>query len=534
MAFDNGEEVEILPEPAAWHIPCYIGRNCPKKPAAVQGGPPGDNQPLPNGASTSISENRLKMMGTMGANSPVFGRDWNLDHPLDWLVFIFLWALVFVALSGTCIVAGALFARECSSRRDRRKTGASGWWILRRPLNHFLQSLLLSGLLMAVVVVPGHIFDLLGNSRSVASVDTSAWQARCRVTTFVHLMSISATSWSIFTFVLLHHVHRGIIPPYQSVVATLSVWIVSGLLCLPIVATPSKSGNGGHGGLFSSVVDYDTCTLAPSPALQAANQHGGGDSVATYIYIFAVPYFMPSLLLTPLLIWWTDLFRQTLIHRDISSDYLTDAPDEEQQFTKIKPRDDIQTDVPSSPVLVTVTEPSEEVAGTDQNDNAPHSSMTPEAASGSFALEGLENGMNLDPSDAGRDQSMLLQVPLPTESQNRLYSLSRASWGTVNFLAADNDTPKILITFTFVHAALWFPFFSLLLISPFMVHSEEPRVPLAIHLFSGWLGFIEIAITPVLIYVLSKFVNKVINQAAREICCHCRSKPTKSSSPLLL
>ena len=86
------DEVEVVPEMAAWHIPCYATYNCPQDTGGTKGGDRGKT----NYQSASFSPH-----------------DWNLDTAQDWATFVFLWGVVVVTLAGVCLVVGSMFVREC-------------------------------------------------------------------------------------------------------------------------------------------------------------------------------------------------------------------------------------------------------------------------------------------------------------------------------------------------------------------------------------------------------------------------------------
>ena len=55
----------------------------------------------------------------------------------DWATFIFLWSVVVVSLFGVCLVVGSMFVRE------QCRVNA---WYLRRPMNHFLLTIMAAGM----------------------------------------------------------------------------------------------------------------------------------------------------------------------------------------------------------------------------------------------------------------------------------------------------------------------------------------------------------------------------------------------------
>ena len=74
----------------------------------------------------------------------------------------------------------------------------------------------------------------------------------CKTQLFTHLLVITVRSWSIASFVLLHHLNDSVIPTLQSILVLISVWIGSGLIVLPTIV------------FKDSLVDFNECTMIPN------------------------------------------------------------------------------------------------------------------------------------------------------------------------------------------------------------------------------------------------------------------------------
>lgn len=98
--------------------------------------------------------------------------------------------------------------------------------------------------------------------------------------------------------------------------------------------------------------------------------------------------------------------------------------------------------------------------------------------------------------------------------------------GTVNFLSSDNDFARILLTLSVVHGISWSPFFVFLLALPVISHPLSP----AVAYFVAWLGYTESALNPVIIFLLSTFIHKLVCQTFR-VLCGCGQSRTPSDSP---
>ena len=101
--------------------------------------------------------------------------------------------------------------------------------------------------------------------------------------------------------------------------------------------------------------------------------------------------------------------------------------------------------------------------------------------------------------------------------------------GTVDFLSCDNDFPRLLMTLSVVHAVGWAPFFIFIATVPVMAQPISPSVGY----FVAWLGYTESALDPILVFMLSSFVNKLVCQTFKVVCGGCgkETKATRSSSP---
>ena len=412
------DQEEEKPVYAAWHIPCYATFNCPE----------------PEKDDSSKGKNLVKDAPVdQLAGSPIINH-WNLDSPTDWLTFLFLWSIVIVSLAGVCLVVGSMFVRECRLNR----------WYLRRPLNHFILSMMASDVLMALVAIPIHIYYLLGDQEVVLFPAST-----CSLTLFVHLVSVSVKSWSIAAFILLLHFHEGLIPMSHSLVVVCWVWLASVLLVVPVVV------------FEGDFVDLATCTV--KVASSRVNW--------TLVYTTLVPYILPALVVNPILIKWTTLRQQTTIKRDISNDYL--ATDAEQEETLKERRLQLRE--------VIICEEANQVI---QDDD---------------------------------DSSMSC-----LQSDNLSYDLSsRVSKGTVDFLSSDNDFAKILLSLSTVHILTWGPFFVFMLVMPCLT---DPVIRMLSYLVA-WLGYIESAIIPIIIFILSTFVRKILTQTIKDLCSCCSNQP---------
>ena len=134
---------------------------------------------------------------------------------------------------------------------------------------------------MTIIVMPMHTYDLAisfiadNNGTSVSGSDTSisgsdisisgsdstsvsgsetsvASVISCKTQLFTHLLVITVRSWSIASFVLLHHLNDSVIPTLQSVLVLISVWIGSALIVLPTIV------------FKDSLVDFNQCALIPN------------------------------------------------------------------------------------------------------------------------------------------------------------------------------------------------------------------------------------------------------------------------------
>ena len=108
------------------------------------------------------------------------------------------------------------------------------------------------------------------------------------------------------------------------------------------------------------------------------------------------------------------------------------------------------------------------------------------------------------------------------QSDNLSYDLSsRVSKGTVDFLSSDNDFAKILLSLSTVHILTWGPFFVFMLVMPCLT---DPVIRMLSYLVA-WLGYIESAIIPIIIFILSTFVRKILTQTIKDLCSCCSNQP---------
>ena len=121
---------------------------------------------------------------------------------------------------------------------------------------------------MTIIVMPMHTYDLAisfiaqNNGTQIEEPITSASGSdstsvsgsviSCKTQLFTHLLVITVRSWSIASFVLLHHLNDSVIPTLQSVLVVISVWIGSGLIVLPTIV------------FKDSLVDFNECTMIPN------------------------------------------------------------------------------------------------------------------------------------------------------------------------------------------------------------------------------------------------------------------------------
>lgn len=168
-------------------------------------------------------------------------------------------------------------------------------------LFQFLLSILFLDVLMALLVMPLHVKQLFG------SVSVSVLNGLlCQIQVFFHLFVICSRSWSIAAFIMLHHLHDGIIPTAQSIFVLLWTWIISVLLVLPTILVKD------------SFVDFQTCTLM---------DHNYG----MIIYVFVIIFTLPAWILVPLFQKIFKINKQFSIRRDLSADFLDKVDDFEDE-----------------------------------------------------------------------------------------------------------------------------------------------------------------------------------------------------------
>lgn len=158
---------------------------------------------------------------------------------------------------------------------------------------------------MALVVVPLHLLELF-----VIPDPTGDTRVSCKIQVFFHLFVVSVRSWSTSAFILLHHLHDGIIPSSHSIIALAWTWIMSGLLVIPTIVVPG------------SLVDFEECSLRP-------------ENYGMTVYAGVTLFFLPALILTPAFIKWSKLSNQFTLRRDISADFLDIDMDEDDDNNEI-------------------------------------------------------------------------------------------------------------------------------------------------------------------------------------------------------
>ena len=434
----------------AWHIPCYAHHNCPN-----------DNG-RPNSGSSTTNTQQAGLFAVF---------DWNLINVYDWLTFLFLMSIICVSFAGLLMVLGSLFVRECKVSQ----------WFLRRPINHFLLAILSSDIIMTLVVIPIHLNDLLGGDSKYLILNPGS----CVFRICSNFLSITAKSWCMVSYIILYHYHDGVIPTQRSIIAGLWAWIASILIAVPGIIF-------GVG----SFIDTEKCTLTPNIS-----------NWSMILYITMIPFILPSCILTPCLLIWSNLRKRLKLDQNISSEYLAQYDEVEDQENQ---------EIASKYYENRHQHPSI-VLGKGQNPDLPE-----------ICIENMDDELISDnestqcPSMTASVNNIVFQTKSEAPSINdslmvpsqheRVSSFSRPSMGTLNFLCQDKNFPRMLLTLSIVHTVLWLPFFiNLILASLFSIIAPY------IALCTLWLGYIETAVTPILIYLLSTFVNKVVNQVCNDI-----------------
>ena len=131
---------------------------------------------------------------------------------------------------------------------------------------------------MAILVIPLHLMDLL----KVSSLVEEGASLTCQIRLFFHLFVICVRSWSTPSFILLHHLHDGIIPTKHSVSLITFIWIISALFVLPTVLVEN------------SLVDFQACQLLPQ-------------NYGMVFYVVFLIFGLPSIIVTPIFIRSTKL-----------------------------------------------------------------------------------------------------------------------------------------------------------------------------------------------------------------------------------
>ena len=457
----------LIDKSKAWHIPCYAHHNCPNS----------------NGGSQSASSSNRSQRASIFS---VF--DWNLINEYDWVTFIFLMSIFCVSFAGLFMVIGSLFVREWKVNQ----------WYLRRPINHFLLAILSSDIIMTLLVIPLHLNDLLGGESKILMLNPGT----CVFRICSNFLSVTAKSWSIVGYIVLYHFHDGVIPTQRSIMVGLWAWIASILISVP-------------GILFGveNFMDTEKCTLTPSTS-----------NWPIIMYITVIPFILPSCLLTPCLLIWSNLRKKLKLNQNISSEYLAQYDEvEDQQNQEIASK--YYENRHNHPSIVlgkghTPTLPEICIENIEEESSSEEST---EEHSVTSSINNIAVHTKYEPSSTNDS----LMVPY---EQERMNSFSRASKGTINFLCQDKNFPRMLFTLSIVHTVLWLPFFITFILAALFSPTEEQVMAQDDNLFiidpyiaicTLWLGYIETAVTPILIYLLSTFVNKVVKQVCSDIfpCC---------------
>lgn len=257
---------------AAWHMPCYRGHNCHKRfqEEVISEAVTTRSFDVSDGVVGGVSGDPIVELGGLEFT--------------DGIVILFLFLIVATAFVGDVVLCGSL----CSQGGGRR------------PFNQLLISLLVSDLCMVLLVIPLHVAEVFSPQDKLGS------PSACQAGLFGHLTVVSVRSWSLAAFILLHHLHDGLVPTTHSIMVIVWTWIASALLVLPTVLSDQ------------TLVDFQQCSLTPT-------------NYGMIIYVCVVLYMFPNWMLTPLFIKWSNLKQQFAIRKDISCDFLNESEDEEKE-----------------------------------------------------------------------------------------------------------------------------------------------------------------------------------------------------------
>ena len=261
---------------------------------------------------------------------------------------------------------------------------------------------------------------------------------------------------------------------------------------------------------IDSYVDTQICALNPDSA-----------TWEMIIYITIIPFILPSCILTPVLIKWSILIKNLRKERNINSEYLARFDYEEDTENKTIATTYYKRRGMEHSVLMSECKTSSElpVIPVDRVDSEADCTDLPNRSS---SLNSSINNIKVQIRDDIYNGNNLIAP--------RINSFSRASKGTLNFLCQDKNFPRIILIFSLVHIALWAPFFISLILNSLIkwdnIIKDGDEVYKSVSLGTLWLGYMETAITPVLIYLLSTFVNKIVNQICSCI-CPCGTKGRK-------
>ena len=246
--------ISITQITTAWHMPCYQSFNCPKR------------NHIPIDATT------------------VKPPDSDIVKAGFHFTFVLLFITIVFSFFGGVFICGAL----CANHGGVRPLNQVSQPLKKFPLLFFsvffyfifqlLISILVTDLFMAILVIPLHLMDLL----KVSSLVEEGASLTCQIRLFFHLFVICVRSWSTPSFMLLHHLHDGIIPTKHSVALITFIWIISALFVLPTVL------------LENSLVDFQACQLLPQ-------------NYGMVFYVVFLIFLLPSLIVTPIFTRYTKM-----------------------------------------------------------------------------------------------------------------------------------------------------------------------------------------------------------------------------------
>ena len=422
--------ISITQISTAWHYPCYQSFNCPKR------------SHIPIEEATTIRP---------APDSDIVKAGFHFTFVLLFLTIVF-------SFFGGLFICGALCANHGGVRPLNQVSLLLGGIMYRcvifLVIFQLLISILVTDLFMAILVIPLHLMDLL----KVSSLVEEGASLTCQIRLFFHLFVICVRSWSTPSFMLLHHLHDGIIPTKHSVALITFIWIISALFVLPTVL------------LENSLVDFQACQLLPQ-------------NYGMVFYVVFLIFLLPSMVVTPI------LTRSTHMRYLPTVDYLLKPAGLclQNNFFDYRKEFNIRRDISADFLDKEESEDEEEA-------------------------EEIRVKMKI----SSRRNSELLHCSACSDST---LSLDRKpSQATLNFLKTDKNLPRTLFTLAISNALAWTPFFTLLTFTSFNVlWAWNLVVPYELFLGTLWLGFGQSPLTPFLIYFLSDRVYHLLNSQAKGV-----------------